>query len=278
MQDIILQQQRILWKSIAVMRRKNDEFIMAWFASVGERLIARAGIIDGMRVLDAATGTGEPGLTIAQRFPSVKVIGLDNSEEMAAIAREKAAQRGVKNFQVMVGDAGKLPFDDSSFDAVLCRHGVMFFPDIVKYLQEFLRVLRAGHIAVASAWGSFEENPWASLFREVFMRYTNVSQEGPEHIGRFRCAQPDLLKQLFIEAGFHNVVQEEVHGMLTFSSSEEAWNILTHTSVNNFKIFESLSADIQPRVRREIVERMERYRMHKGISFPWHAWVAWGTK
>lgn len=278
MQDTIADQQRVLWKNMARMRRENDEFIMAWFAPVGERLIARAGIIDGMHVLDVATGTGEPALTIARRFPAARVVGLDNSEDMAAIAQEKAAQRGVKNFQVRVGDASTLPFEDKAFEALVCRHGVMFFPDISICFREFHRVMRPGSYAALSAWGPEEKNPWAEVFTDVFRRYTEVTPEGPDRVGRFRCAQAGLLKQFLGTAGFANTGQEEVEGILEFNSSEDAWERLTRISVNHLQIFERLPQEIQPKVKKEIFEGMREYAHQGAIEFPWSSWVAWGRK
>jgi ubiquinone/menaquinone biosynthesis C-methylase UbiE len=278
MQSATAEQQRILWKDIAAMRRKNDEFIMAWFASVGERLIAHASVADGMRVLDVATGTGEPGLTIAQRFPSAKVIGFDNSEDMAAIAKEKTVQKEVQNFQVLVGDASVLPFEDSSFDAIVCRHGVMFFPDITVCLDEFRRVIRPGSKIALSAWGPEGKNPWAQVFTDVFRRYAEVIPEGPDRVGRFRCAQAGLLKQFLENTGCANTGQEEVEGVLEFNSSEDAWERLTRISVNHLQMFERLPHEIQPKAKKEILKGMEAYARHGTIQFPWSSWVAWGRK
>ena len=106
-------------------------------------LLRAAGVAPGMRVLDIATGTGlsaEAALTAVG--PAGQVTAAHVSAAMAAKARERLAD--APNVSISVEDGKALPFPDESFDAVLCNLGLMFFPDPMRGLMEFRRVLSSG--------------------------------------------------------------------------------------------------------------------------------------
>lgn len=98
-----------------------------WMAPISDHLIKSAGISIGQTVLDVATGTGQPALTIAKIVgQNGKVIGVDLSPEMIETAKEEAAYLGLPNkvnFQV-VKDESLSMFSDDTFDAIVCRHGL----------------------------------------------------------------------------------------------------------------------------------------------------------
>lgn len=109
-------------------------------------------------VLDIASGTGEPGLTIATLIPDGKVIITDLSAGMLEIAEENARRRGIHNVETKACDVCELPFADNSFDAVSCRFGFMFFPDMLLAAKEIFRVLKPGGRIVATVWNGSEKN------------------------------------------------------------------------------------------------------------------------
>ena len=118
-------------------------------------LLRAAGVVPGMRVLDIATGTGlSAEAALAAVGPAGHVTAADVSAAMVAKARERLAD--APNVSVSVEDGQALPFSDQSFDAVLCNLGLKFFPDPVRGLSEFRRVLRPGGRAAVSV------NPWSS--------------------------------------------------------------------------------------------------------------------
>jgi len=97
----------------------------------------------GMKVLDLASGTGEPSITLAERVgPDGSVTALDLSAELLEVAAKRAEIRGLKNFSVRQGDAHALPFPDQNFDLVTSRFGAMFFADPDTAFREVHRVLK----------------------------------------------------------------------------------------------------------------------------------------
>src|SRR5581483_10769245 len=106
-----------------------------------EALVEYAQPLEGMKVLDLASGTGEPAISIAERVgPTGQVSALDLSSDLLAIAARRAQQRGLTNISFHRGDAQALPFPDNGFDLAACRFGVMFFNDVARALGELRRV------------------------------------------------------------------------------------------------------------------------------------------
>src|SRR5579863_3927030 len=115
---------------------------------VTEALVNYARPALGMKVLDLASGTGEPAITLAARVgPQGHVTASDLSAELLEIAAERAKQQKLSNLLTRQADAQQLPFAEASFDLLTCRFGVMFFPDGVKALREAHRVLKPGRRA-----------------------------------------------------------------------------------------------------------------------------------
>src|SRR5712692_2498491 len=120
-----MEKQREDWKLIALGWKKWDHYLMEWLKPVAEKILDLANLKDGDIVLDVATGSGEPGLSAARRVGKGKVIGLDISQEMVNIAREKASGLRIKNYEARVYSS-EFPFGRDTFDAVISRFGVMF--------------------------------------------------------------------------------------------------------------------------------------------------------
>lgn len=101
-----------------------------------------AGLTGQEEVLDIATATGNTAFALAPH--ARRVVGVDLTPEMLAVAREQAAARGIANVLFQEADAERLPFPDGSFDVVVCRIAAHHFPDVAAFCRESARVLRAG--------------------------------------------------------------------------------------------------------------------------------------
>src|SRR5579864_4396922 len=149
------------WTNSAPFWEKHYDVIRQMFAPVAQALVDDAKIGAGQTVLDVATGPGEPALSVAGLVgPAGAVFGVDPIPDMIAGARRAVDRLGSKNVKFEVGFADQLPFPDSTFDAVISRFGVMFFPSPLDGIREMLRVLKPkGKLALA-VWASLDQNPF----------------------------------------------------------------------------------------------------------------------
>ena len=149
------------WSGSAPFWEKHRDVIRHMFAPVTEALVEEAQIGSWHSVLDIATGPGEPALTIASLVgPQGKIFGVDAIPEMVAGARREASRLELRNVQFDVAFADHLPFPANSFDAVVSRFGVMFFPSPLDAVREMLRVLKPGQKLVLAVWHFAARNPF----------------------------------------------------------------------------------------------------------------------
>ena len=142
--DEIRDAQRATWAGLSASWEKWDSVIMDQLGPVGSAMIEGLGIAEDHQHLDIASGTGEPGLSIARLAPKGRVVLTDLAAEMLDVAARRARAQGVANIETKVCSADELPFNDATFDSVSVRFGYMFFPDVAKATAEFARVLKPG--------------------------------------------------------------------------------------------------------------------------------------
>jgi SAM-dependent methyltransferase len=125
-------------------------------ADIVKRLAERA----PARVLEVAAGTGVVTREMARALPTgTEIVATDLNQPMLDQAAAVGSARQVEWRQA---DALQLPFEDQSFDAVVCQFGVMFFPDRARAMAEARRVLRKGGAYLFNVWDRLEENEFAN--------------------------------------------------------------------------------------------------------------------
>src|SRR4030095_16510800 len=209
--------QRQTWDKVSSGWKNWAKCVLEWRDPVGRQRVRSAGLREDANVLDVAAGTGEPGITAAALVPKGIVTVTDLTEKMLEVAAKNAARRGIKNFQTKQCDAGALPFPDSSFDAVLCRFGFMFFPDLDVSVKEFARVTRPGGRVSAAVWNAPEKNPWTTTVTGTINKYVDMPTPPPGSPGLFRCAAPGFMETTFRKGGLKNIAVKHIDGELRFN-------------------------------------------------------------
>ncbi len=183
----------------------------AWRKDVMKRMAVE----EGATALDVCTGTGDWALSISEAVGAEgKVIGLDFSENMLEVAKEKQDERQANNLTFIHGDAMDLPFEDETFDYVTIGFGLRNVPDYEQVLSEMYRVLKPGGKAVCLE----TSQPTLIGYRQLYYFYFRFimplfgkifAKSYDEYAWLHESARsfPDKeeLKQLFLKVGFTSV-------------------------------------------------------------------------
>ena len=186
---------------------------------VSDRLIELAHIREGSRVLDIATGNGEPALTAARCVgPQGRVIATDQSEGMLGIARSRAASLGVSNVEFRATDGEKLDLTERDFDAIVCRWGLMFMPDVAAAIKGLHQRLAPGGWFATAVWSTADKVPMIGIGVDVVRRLANLPPPPPDALEPTRLADPSRLTGWLRDAGFAEITVEHLPVTFEFDS------------------------------------------------------------
>ena len=252
----IREQQKQSWDKFSPGWKKWDQLTMDFLKPMGDEIIESVKPSGNDTVLDIAAGTGEPGLTIATMLDGGRVTITDLSEQMLVIAKENAEKRGIDNIETIACDVCELPFPDNSFDAISCRFGFMFFPDMQLAADEMLRVLKPGGRIATSVWNAPEKNFWVTATMGTINKLMELPPPPPGAPGMFRCAKPGLMKEIFEKAGFKNVVEKEVLSKLNSGTVETYWNMMTEIGAPIVAALSKADDAMQQKIKKEVFEQV----------------------
>ncbi len=274
-------EQREYWAKAAAGWRIADERIRTQMAPMTERMMALAGIAPGMRVLDLASGTGEPGLPIAHAVgPEGHVLLSDQVVEQLDFAREKAEAQGLTNVEFHVADAETLEVDDGAFDAVTCRWGMMFMPEPLRCLEMAHKALKPGGKLVLAVWGSPNLNPFFTVPWQALLK--TAPDAKPPQVGEggsvFAFAERNRLVAVMSEAGFRDIATEDVQlTPVDFPNAEIYWTTLQTGGLVASEL-EKLSDEQKAAVKRDLIEIVSGGDADKRVRLDGYAIAAVGTK
>jgi SAM-dependent methyltransferase len=226
----------------------------------------------GERVLDVACGTGVVSRLAARRVaPSGTVTGLDLNEGMLTVAGRLPLPPGF-TIEWRQGSALALPFPDRAFDVVVCQHGLMFFPDRLKALEEMRRVLTPGGRVAISVWTG--PSPYFVAQREALARYLGVEAASTSAVA-FSLGDPVELSGLLTGAGFRDVVVHLVPLTLRLPAPEEF--VLRHISaLPPAELVAAASEDTRAALVAYIKDATRAYVDGYGLAVPQEVNVAIG--
>jgi SAM-dependent methyltransferase len=235
---------------------------------VTDALVEYAQPSPGMNVLDLASGTGEPAISLASRVGAQgHVTALDLSAGLLEIAAQRAQARGLTNFTTQQADAHTLPFPDNSFDLATSRFGVMFFGDPRVALQELRRVLRPGARACFLAWGPFDQPYWQSMMGVVH-RHVGGPLLQPDGSNPFRFSAPGSLSAVLRSAGFNAVEEETKILPWTWPGPvEELWEYAQSVAVPFRPLLERVAAEQWPQIHAEVHAAVRQYTDGDKVAF-----------
>ena len=248
--------------------RANAERRAAYLREATERMLDAAGVVEGARVLDLGTGTGDTAVLAGLRVGTQgRVLATDVSDAMLQAAAEAAAAAGLENIQCQRQDAGALQgLADGSFDAVIGRFSLMFVEDLGAALAGIRRVLKSGGRLGALVWGPPDRNPFLSLSTQVARREGLLKVPEEQLGGPFRLADQKALARAAQEAGLEAEV-EEVPVEVRARTQDTALEGL-HGSPLTQAILGALSDSEKATLESALKAELEAYREGEGYRLP----------
>jgi len=276
--DQIRDAQRATWAGLSAGWDKWDSVIVDQLSPVGAAIIERLDAAEDDQLLDIASGTGEPGLSIARRAPRGRVVLTDLVAEMLDIAARRARAQGIANVETEVCSADDLPFDDATFDGVSVRFGYMFFPDVAKATAEFARVLKPGGRLCSSVWVKPDENLWTSVAMQAIAAEVVLAPPDPDGPNMFRCAAPGYVSALYEGAGLRDVAEWEVDVELVTRSPTEYWDMISEHVSLAVAALQQVDAPTRERIRATAIANVTAFEQDGQVRVPGVARCIVGTK
>lgn len=233
----------------------------------------------GMKVLDLASGTGEPAISLALAVGEQgHVTALDLSADLLQIAERRALVRSLTNFSTQQGDAHSLPFADNNFDLATSRFGVMFFRDPELAFRELRRVLRPDARACFLAWGSFDQPYWQSMMGVVH-RHVGGDLIEPGGPNPFRFAESGSLSKVLRAAGFNDIEEETKTLPWAWPGpAEEVWEQNRAVAVPFRAMLDRVPENRWPQIHAEVLKAVSKYSDGENIAFGASVVLASGRK
>jgi SAM-dependent methyltransferase len=278
MDDEIRVAQRAAWSQLSAGWAKWDAVIMNQLAPVATAIVEHLDVADDQQHLDIASGTGEPGLTVAKLAPRGHVVLTDLAAEMLDIAARRASAQRITNIETRVCSADDLPFGNATFDSVSVRFGYMFFPDLAKATAEFVRVLKPGGRLCSSVWVKPDENPWTTIAMEAIATETVLAPADPDGPNMFRCAAPGYVTALYEAAGLRDVAEWDVAVVLVTRSPVEYWEMISEHVSLAVAALQQVDEAARGRIERAVVAKASAYEDDGKTKVPGVARCIVGTK
>jgi ubiquinone/menaquinone biosynthesis C-methylase UbiE len=257
--------QRQQWDSVAAGWKKWCRAIENGAQHVSKRMVELAEVKPGQRVLDIATGIGEPALLAASRVGAAGlVVATDLSSQMLDIARERANTLGLTNVKFIESDVQGLDFPDGSFDTILCRWGVTSLPNPSNTLVAIRRMLTPSGWFATAVWEVEPKGrPMASIATDVAREIFDLPS-ARLGVPALSGSAKNALEKEMIHAGFTDVRVEEMTLTLELPSAEDCTQYLMDVSPEFATLLSDKSSGQQEEYRQRLAEKLRPYVMVDG--------------
>jgi SAM-dependent methyltransferase len=268
------------WEDAAAAWHRWGSTLESWLGEATERMLEAAGVTTGSRVLDVGAGAGGQSLAAARRTgPSGSVVATDISPTILTYAAKSAAEAGLTNIETLEADGEALDgLPAASFDAVICRVGLIYFPDQQRALAGMSRALRDGGRIAAIVYSTPDRNEFFSVPVSIIRDRAQLPPPQPGQPGPFSLGAPGVLEAALTTAGFSDVTVAAIPAPLRLSSAAEC----VRFERDSFGALHQMLADVAPHERPAVWNQIEaalaRFETPDGFVGPCELLVGSGTK
>ena len=274
------ERERNNWTSAAEGWRRRDELLRKGAAPVTERMLELTGITTGSRVLDIASGTGEPAISAAWIVGKTgKVIGTDLVEEMLAVAREKAVKADIGHIEFHCIDAEKLDFSTDSFDAVTIRWGLMFMPEPKVCLSAAYNALKPDGCISLTCWAAPEKNPFVGVLMKTLKNYMDIPVQPLGSPGIFAFADPEYLQDILVATGFRNITLEEMEiNVIEVEDGRSYWEVISDLAAPVMAFVNQLGETARAEYIDDVIRVADAMKQDETLRMKGATWIAAASK
>jgi SAM-dependent methyltransferase len=277
MSDPLRQSLRGIWSAAAPQWGAHADYVDGRGAVVVGAMLEAAGLRSDARVLELACGPGGAGLAAAEIVaPAGEVVLSDIAPEMTEIAAQRAHARNLGNVRTAQIDMESIDLPDATFDAVLCREGLMLVPDPAAAVREAHRVLVPGGRAVFAVWGPRDRNPWLGRLFDAITARLGIPLPPPGMPGPFSLSDYGKLEELLGAAGFRDVSVREVATPMTASSFGEWWSVVPSLAGPVGPLLAAQPVDVGEAIRSNAETALDEFRTETGYELPGLSFVGAG--
>ena len=260
--DQLRRDQRQDWESVAAGWEKWYKTFENGAYKMSDKLINMSKVKQASRVLDIATGIGEPAIAVAKRVGTGgHVMATDISLQMLSIAKKRAIEEhleGIIDFKV--GDAATIDLPESNFDAAVCRLGLMFLDELDSGLSNIYKSLVTGGHFAASVWATSEKVPQLALAMDTVRKVLNIPLPSSSRTpGPYSLADETILKNSFIRCGFKDIEIERINVTFEFDTVEEYTNFTKDIAAPVLAMLADQTSDHKELIWKAVTEAATKY-------------------
>ncbi|NKB37569.1 MAG: methyltransferase domain-containing protein [Gammaproteobacteria bacterium] len=257
---------------------ENIDLVETMMVPMSDELLNAIAAKSGEQVLDVGCGGGVTSMKLAQQVGEEgKVIGVDVSEPILSVARDRAA--GIANIEFEHSDATSAKLGKERFDIITSRFGVMFFDDPVIAFSNMHGSLKPEGRLVFMCWRGIEENPWLGATAKAAFDIVGAPAEKPDPKapGPFSLGDSVHLQNILQTSGFHSVNLTATDKTMPMGSLDNALGFLMKMGPVAEAIKEA-SVEQKELVTSAVSEVLSSFNSNKGLMVPGATWIVTASK
>jgi SAM-dependent methyltransferase len=267
------------WQTAAKAWNEWGAFLRAWLGPSTDVMLDMAKVGPGARVLDVAAGAGDQTLQAAERVGSTGyVLATDISPNILEFAAANARRAGHAQVDTKVLDGENLDVPEGTFDAVISRVGLIYFPDQQRALAGMKRALKPGGRVAAIVYSTADKNKFFSIPVTIIRRRANLPPPLPGQPGPFSLGGPGVIDDVFRTAGFRDVQSRAVAAPVRLPSAAECVRFEKESFGALHQMLAGLDDAGKAAAWSEIEQELRQFESAGGFEGPCEMVVAVGVK
>jgi len=267
------------WQMAAEAWHRWHPTLKKWLGPATDLMLNMAQVKAGYRILDVAAGAGEQSITAAEKVgPGGYVLATDLAPKILDFALVLAAENGLSNIEIKEMDGENLTVPDNSFDTVISRVGLIFFPDQQKSLGEMMRVLKPGGYVAAIVYSTAVNNKFFSTPVSVIRRRAQLPPPLTGQPGPFSLGEDGVLGDAFTKAGFVNIKTQKVNAPVLLPGAKACVQFEYESFAALHQMLGGLSEEETAAAWQEIEDELAKFEDKNGFSGPCELVIGVGQK